>query len=61
MVLTSNLSDVPITQVQIVVGADGEKYYRIDYQIKVAFHSAHMEFSLWYKNKEYGKVNAEFL
>jgi hypothetical protein len=60
VVLTSDLSAIAATEIPIKGGWDGERYYVLDYEIRVAFFSAHVEFSLWYKNKRYGKVNAKF-
>jgi hypothetical protein len=42
-------------------GADGLDYYILDHQIRVVFYSANMTFSLWYKNKLYGAVDAEYV
>lgn len=60
MDLNADLSAIALTDIPIRVGADGKDYYILDFQIKVAFFSAHMEFSLWYQGKQYGKVDAQF-
>ncbi|OAP59951.1 hypothetical protein AYL99_04953 [Fonsecaea erecta] len=59
--LTADLSAIDHSKIPIKFGKDSELHYVLDYKIKVAFFSAHMEFSLWYKRKQYGKVEAEFL
>jgi hypothetical protein len=58
--LTADLSAIATTLIPVQEGADGEDYYYLSFQIKVKFFSAHTEYSLWYKNKEYGKVDAEY-
>ncbi|KAI1618641.1 hypothetical protein EDD36DRAFT_37652 [Exophiala viscosa] len=58
--LRADLSAIAATQIPREMGNDGKLYYVLDFQIKVAFFSAHMEYSLWYKNVEYGKVKAEY-
>ncbi|KAK5056031.1 hypothetical protein LTR84_012582 [Exophiala bonariae] len=58
--LTANLSSISTTLIPTKVGADGLPYYYLSFEIKVKFFSAHTEYSLWYKNKEYGKVNSEY-
>ncbi|KIW81060.1 hypothetical protein Z517_04083 [Fonsecaea pedrosoi CBS 271.37] len=59
--LTADLASIDHSEIPIEVGKDGKDYYVLDYQIKVAFFSAHMEFSLWRRGKQYGMVEAEFL
>ncbi|KAK4937981.1 hypothetical protein LTR10_021470 [Elasticomyces elasticus] len=58
--LQADLSAIAATEIPVEVGKDGKDYYVLAYQIKVAFFSAHMEYSLWYKDVEYGKVKAEY-
>ena len=58
--LIADLSVIPRNGVPTKLGADGKTHYCLDFEIKVTFFSAHMEFSLWYEGKEYGKVKAEF-
>lgn len=59
--LTADLSSIPTKLLPIEKGADRKKYYCIDYQIRVNFEAARIVYSLWYKNKRYGMVNAEYL
>lgn len=59
--LTADLSSIPTNLLPIKKGADRKKYYYISYQIRVNFESARMVYSLWYKNKCYGTVNADYL
>jgi hypothetical protein len=59
--LTADLSSIPTSELPIKKGADRKKYYHIEYDIRVNFESAHMKYSLWFKNKCYGSVNAEYL
>ena len=59
--LTADLSSIPTRMLPTKKGADGKKYYHITYQIRVNFKPAHMTYSLWYKNKRYGTVDAEYL
>lgn len=58
--LEADLSSISRTKIPIKTGEDGYDYYELSYEIKVAFFSAHLEFSLWYAGKEYGKVNAKW-
>ena len=60
VLLTADLSSIPETAIPIHIGADGNEYYVLNFQIRVKFFSAHTEYSLWHKDKEYGKVNAEY-
>ncbi|EXJ69044.1 uncharacterized protein A1O5_07979 [Cladophialophora psammophila CBS 110553] len=43
-----------------MVGKDGQYHYYLNYEIRVGFFSARMDFSLWYLDKQYGKIEAEF-
>lgn len=58
--LTTDLSKIANSDIPVQVGADGERYYVLSFEIKVKFFSAHTEYSLWYRDREYGKVNAEY-
>ncbi|KIV84785.1 hypothetical protein PV11_00543 [Exophiala sideris] len=58
--LTADLSAISRALIPVERGKDGKDYYVLRYQIKVAFFSAHTEYSLWYKGVEYGKVMAEY-
>lgn len=60
LTITADLSSIRLHKLPIKTGADGKAYYDLAFQVKVAFFSAHMEFSLWYNKKEYGKVKAEY-
>lgn len=39
---------------------DKKKYYEIRYDIHSAFFSAHTEYSLWFQDECYGRVNAKY-
>lgn len=41
-------------------GKDGNMYYAFDYQIRLAFASASVEYSCWRDDKRYGAVSAEY-
>lgn len=58
--LTADLSTISRTMIPIEIGADGEQYYNLKFEIRVKFFSAHTEYSLWHRGKEYGKVSAEY-
>jgi hypothetical protein len=59
--LTADLSSIPTNLLPTKTGADRKKYYQITFQIRVKFESAHMAYSLWYKNECYGTVHAQYL
>ncbi len=61
VVLTADLSSVPTSELCTKKGADRKKYYYISYQVRVIFESAHLKYSLWYKNECYGTVHADYL
>ncbi|KIW19845.1 hypothetical protein PV08_00420 [Exophiala spinifera] len=58
--LHADLSTISTSVIPIERGADNRRYYKLDYEIKATFFSAHTEWSLWYNNVEYGKVRAEY-
>ena len=58
--LNVDVSSIPGNRLRIHVGADGEKYYELDCEIKVTFCSAHTDYSLWRATKRYGSVQAEY-
>ena len=58
--LIADTSTIPLGIVPIEQGQDGQNHYVLDIEIKVAFFSAHTEYSLWYEGVEYGKVNVEY-
>jgi hypothetical protein len=58
--LTADLSPLPTDQMPQGKGADGQMYFICRYEIRTKFHSAHTTYSLWYDNKCYGAVNAEY-
>lgn len=58
--MNSNLWPIPTNLIPTERGRDGLEYYCLKYEIKINFFSAHTEYSLWYKGKEYGNVKAEY-
>jgi hypothetical protein len=58
--LNGELWRYPRFECPVVDGADGEKYYRYNYEIRLAFGSAHVEYSCWRQGKRYGVVNAAY-
>ncbi|ERF69695.1 hypothetical protein EPUS_03687 [Endocarpon pusillum Z07020] len=58
--LTANLSSIPTKEMPKHTGADGQTYFHCSFEIRVTFHSAHTTYSLWYNNKCYGAVDAEY-
>jgi hypothetical protein len=58
--LTADLSAISTNLIPVEKGKDGRDYYVLSYEIRVKFFSAHTEYSLWHKGKEYGKVDAEY-
>lgn len=58
--LKAKLSSIPVRALRKVTGKDGKKYYRIDYEIRFKFFSAHIEYSLWYEDICYGTVDAKY-
>ena len=41
-------------------GADGRRYYQIDYEIHASYYSAHCEYKLWYEGRNHGSVKADY-
>ncbi len=58
--LTANLSSIPTKRMPKRTGADGQTYFHCNFEIRVTFHSAHTTYSLWYNDKCYGAVDAEY-
>jgi hypothetical protein len=58
--LTADLSSLPTDKIPIRLGKDGLLYYVGHFQIRIKFHSAHTTYSLWYQDKCYGAVDAEY-
>jgi hypothetical protein len=58
--LKSDLSVLPLDEFPIRMGADGKDYVYFEFEIHTNFSSAHTEYSLWYKGKQYGEVDAEY-
>jgi hypothetical protein len=58
--LPADLSSIPLAQLDKRLGADGKEYYVIRYEIRGVFYSAHIEYSLWYNDQCYGKVDAKY-
>lgn len=58
--LHADLSAISSSMIPIERGSDERRYYKLEFEIRVSFFSAHTEYSLWYKNVEYGKVRAEY-
>lgn len=58
--LTANLSSIPTQKMPKRTGADGREYYYCAHEIRVTFYSAHTTYALWYDNKCYGAVDAEY-
>lgn len=58
--LTADLSPIGTTLIPVKVCKDGQMYYHLQFEIRVAFFSGHTEYSLWYNETEYGKVEAEY-
>lgn len=42
------------------MGKDRKSYWKLDYEIRIKFFSAHTEYSLWYNDKCYGNVKAKY-
>jgi hypothetical protein len=59
--LNVDLSSIPTRELRKETGADSLEYYSISYQLRIFFYSANMTFSLWYKKKCYGVVDAEYI
>ncbi|KAL6717539.1 hypothetical protein ACLMJK_005454 [Lecanora helva] len=57
----ADLSRVPEHLMPTKRGADGEKYYRIKYEIQITYHSAYTTYELIYNDVNYGAVNAEYV
>jgi hypothetical protein len=58
--LCADLSSIPTIQMPKRPGDDGQLYFVCDFEIRVIFHSAHTTYSLWYNDKCYGAVDAEY-
>src|SRR5277367_3728283 len=59
-ILSADLSRIPTAQLDKQLGADGKEYYEVGHEIRGVFYSAHTEYSLWYKDQCYGKVDAKY-
>lgn len=59
-ILSADLSTIAMKAMRKTRGMDKKKYLVLHYEIRVTFFSAHTEYSLWFENKCYGKVNAEY-
>jgi hypothetical protein len=59
-ILKADLSRIPERRLKRAIGEDGEDYYKLDHDVKAAFHSAHTEYSLWYQNECFGKVEVAY-
>lgn len=58
--LTSALSLIPKKKLMQRTGKDKKKYYEIMFEVRTNFFSAHTEYSMWYEDVRYGKVDAEY-
>ena len=56
-----DLSSIPAARYLTIMGADRRQYYKISYQIKATFFSAHTEYTLVFENEPYGKIQAEYV
>ena len=61
MELNVDLSTVPEESLDRSKGADGELYYRCDYEIEVTHYSASTRYGLVYKGIKYNTVEAEYV
>ena len=61
VLLSSDLSALPVSGLPTKIGADHKMYYYFKFEIRVQFFSAHIGFSLWYDGKRCGSVEAEYV
>lgn len=61
VVLTANLSRVPITKFPKEKGKDKCFYYRIDFEIEITHYSAYTKYELIHGGINYGAVKAEYV
>ena len=61
VVLKADLSRIPEHELRQIKGLDGQKYYKICYQILITFFSASAKAELIYKGVNYGSVDMEWL
>lgn len=54
------LDNIEKDSVQICCGYDGLDYYRVVYEIRAAYFSAHCEYSLWYNGIDHGSVKVDY-
>jgi hypothetical protein len=59
--LNADISSIPRHELNQEPGDDGRMYYKIDFEIEMAIHSAKLEFTLVYQGKKYHTVDMEFL
>ena len=59
-VLTADLSSVDRKHLQRVTGQDGNVYYEVHFDLLITIKPAMMKFSLEFKGKEMGTVNAKY-
>lgn len=56
-----NLSRVPMQNFPKVIGADGEFYYEIKFEVEVTYYSAYTKYELIHGGVNYGAVAAEYV
>ena len=59
--LKADLSTVPLSDISIGRGADGKKYYELDFEVEVTYLSAYTKYELIYNGVNYGAIHAEYV
>lgn len=58
--LTYDLSKISTHRLARQIGQDQKEYFKIDFEIRASFHSAHIEWRLWFENECFGSVQANY-
>ncbi|PLB48097.1 actin-like ATPase domain-containing protein [Aspergillus steynii IBT 23096] len=60
-VLNPQLDKIQKDRLETCIGADGEEYYEISFEIHAVYYSAHCEYTLWYEGKDHGRVKVDYV
>lgn len=59
--VNADLRKIPVSQLRQVTGADGHKYYPVEFVVEVTFYSAYTKYELIHDGVNYGPVAAEYV
>lgn len=58
--LKIDLGTIPVELLNTEKGDDGYDYYKLDFDVEMALHSAKLTFALVYRGEKYESVQADF-